>query len=51
VFVFEEPIAELSATAVCPTTRPAVVWAPIRAAKDLRDTPWYYRDTFTRDLR
>jgi len=34
--VFEESIAELSATT---TTRPVVVWAPLRAAKDLRDTP------------
>jgi hypothetical protein len=33
----EEPIAELSATT---TTPPVVVWAPIRAAEDLRDTPW-----------
>src|SRR6266851_2613525 len=32
----EEPIAELLATT---TTPPVVVWAPIRAAKDLRDTP------------
>jgi hypothetical protein len=32
----EEPIVQLSATT---TTRPAVVWAPIRAAEDLRDTP------------
>ena len=39
VHVFEEPIAELSATAVHPTTRPAVVWAPLRAAKDMWDTP------------
>src|SRR6266566_4858940 len=37
---FEEPIAELSAAAVHPTTQPAVVWAPGRAAKDLRDTRW-----------
>jgi len=39
VLVFEEPIAELSATTVHPTTQPVVVWAPVRAAKDLRDTP------------
>jgi hypothetical protein len=32
----EEPIAELLATT---TTPPGVVWAPIRAAEDLRDTP------------
>jgi hypothetical protein len=32
----EEPIAELSATT---TTPPVVVWTPIRAAEDLRDTP------------
>jgi hypothetical protein len=32
----EEPIAELSATT---TTPPVVVWAPIRAAEDPRDTP------------
>src|SRR5215470_13486470 len=32
----EETIAELSATT---TTQPVVVWAPIRAAEDLRDTP------------
>jgi hypothetical protein len=32
----EEPIAELWATT---TTPPAVVWAPIRAAEDLRDMP------------
>ena len=32
----EEPIAELSATT---TTPPVAVWAPIRAAKDLRDMP------------
>jgi len=32
----EEPIAALSATT---TTLPVVVWAPIRAAEDLRDTP------------
>jgi hypothetical protein len=32
----EEPIAELSATT---TTPPVVVWEPIRAAEDLRDTP------------
>jgi hypothetical protein len=32
----EESIAELLAAA---TTRPVVVWAPIRAAEDLRDTP------------
>ena len=32
----EERIAELFATT---TTPPAVVWAPIRAAEDLRDTP------------
>jgi hypothetical protein len=32
----EEPIAELLATT---TTPPVVVWTPIRAAKDLRDTP------------
>jgi hypothetical protein len=32
----EEPIAELSVTT---TTPPVVVWAPIRAAEDLRDTP------------
>jgi hypothetical protein len=31
----EEPIAELLATT---TTPPVVVWAPIRAAEDLRDT-------------
>jgi hypothetical protein len=31
----EEPIAELWATT---TTPPVVVWAPIRAAEDLRDT-------------
>jgi hypothetical protein len=31
----EESIAELLATT---TTRPVVVWAPIRAAEDLRDT-------------
>jgi hypothetical protein len=31
----EEPIAELSATT---TTQPVVVWAPIRADEDLRDT-------------
>jgi hypothetical protein len=30
----EEPIAELWATT---TTPPVVVWAPIRAAEDLRD--------------
>jgi hypothetical protein len=30
----EEPIAELLATT---TTPPVVVWAPIRAAEDLRD--------------
>jgi hypothetical protein len=30
----EEPIAELLATT---TTRPVVVWAPIRAAEGLRD--------------
>jgi len=34
VLVFEEPIVFLSATT---TTPPAVVWAPIRAARDLRD--------------
>src|SRR6202035_3347549 len=33
----EEPIAELSATT---TTPPVVVWAPIRAAEDPRDTPY-----------
>ncbi len=38
VLVFEEPVAELSATAVCPATPPAVVWAPVRAPGDLRDT-------------
>jgi hypothetical protein len=32
----EEPIVELLATT---TTQPVVVWAPIRAAEDLRDTP------------
>jgi hypothetical protein len=32
----KEPIAELSATT---TTPPVVVWAPIRAAEDLRDAP------------
>jgi len=32
----ERIIAELFATT---TTPPAVVWAPIRAAEDLRDTP------------
>src|SRR6266566_672483 len=37
---FEEPIAELSAAAVHPTTQPAVVWAPGRAAKELRDPRW-----------
>jgi len=31
----EEPIAELLATT---TTPPGVVWAPIRAVRDLRDT-------------
>jgi hypothetical protein len=31
----EEPIAELWATT---TTRPVVVWAPIRAAEDPQDT-------------
>jgi hypothetical protein len=33
----EEPIAELWATT---TTQPVVVWAPIRAARDPRNTPW-----------
>ena len=33
----EESIAELSATT---TTPPVVVWTPIRAAEDLRDTPY-----------
>jgi hypothetical protein len=33
----EEPIAELWATT---TTPPDAVWAPIRAAEDLRDTTW-----------
>jgi hypothetical protein len=32
----EESIVELSATT---TTPPVVVWVPIRAARDLRDTP------------
>jgi hypothetical protein len=32
----EEPIAELSAAT---TTPPVVVWAPVRAAEDLRDMP------------
>jgi hypothetical protein len=32
-----EPIALLSAAT---TTKPVVVWAPIRAAGDLRDTAW-----------
>ncbi|MGE5291666.1 MAG: hypothetical protein ACM3ML_31590 [Micromonosporaceae bacterium] len=36
LLVFEEPIAELSATTATP---PVVVWAPIRAAKDPRDIP------------
>jgi hypothetical protein len=31
-----EPIAELSVPA---TSSPVAVWAPIRAAEDLRDTP------------
>ena len=39
VLVIEEPIAELSAATVHSTTQPVVVWAPFRAAKDLRDTP------------
>jgi len=41
VLVFEEPILVCIGDSVSATTTtpPVVVWAPIRAARDLRDTP------------